>query len=41
MDLYEIEGKKLLKEFGIPTDEGFLYTGETRPAFSRARGEKA
>lgn len=28
MDLYEIEGKKLLHEFGIPADEGFLYTSK-------------
>lgn len=26
MDLYEVEGKRLLKEYGIPVDSGFLWT---------------
>ena len=28
MDYFEVEGKKLLQKYGIPTDDGFLVNEE-------------
>lgn len=30
MDLYEVEGKRLMGQYGIPVDQGFLWTEQSR-----------